>query len=189
MNKISKLWLLMMCLVLISFTELTFVNAEQTFQQDIATNFKIQCIINGTYCTASAICNLTIQYPNATILVNNAQMLNQISFYNYTLNNLSALGKYTCSATCCDSGFCGTNDCSFSITPSGDSNSLGFTKTIKVQQTTSKIQYYLNWTSWKIESKAITSLVYTTKDVEQKQLKKGMMLDKDTGLFYKEVDC
>ena len=115
--------ILILALVLLS---ITFISAQQTFQQNMPVDLKIQCIINGTYCSNLATCNVSIQYPNASLLLNNKQMTNQISFYNYTLPSTSVLGEYSCSATCCDSGLCGTNDCNYILTPTGDSNNLGF---------------------------------------------------------------
>jgi predicted outer membrane lipoprotein len=110
--------------LILSFTMLLFVQSaqaqEQIFKQNDIIDIKIQCIINGTFCSAGAGCNITLNYPNNTILLNNAPMTNANSYYNYTLNDSSVLGDYPCSVTCCDVGYCGTNqDCSFSITPSG----------------------------------------------------------------------
>ena len=90
--------------------------SAQTFKQYDNTDLKIQCIINGSYCSSTAICNLTVLYPNSTILINNKLMQNQISFYNYTLPNTAFIGNYLCSTTCCDGVQCGTdNSCSYSI--------------------------------------------------------------------------
>lgn len=125
---ISKLFALYIFLIMITAMEITFVSATQTFKQGDNIDLKLQCIINGTYCSAAAFCNVTISYPNATLLINNKQMTNQISFYNYTLPSSTSLGPYLCSATCCDAGRCGTGtDCDFVITPTGGDriNSLG----------------------------------------------------------------
>lgn len=117
--------LIMMIVMLLVINGVMFISAQQTFQQDQPIDLKIQCIINGTYCSGSAFCNVTIQYPNGTLLVNNKGMTNQISFYNYSLPSTSNLGNYLCSATCCDAGFCGTDsDCDYSITPTGDDRGI-----------------------------------------------------------------
>lgn len=112
--------ILILCLVLPSCL------AIQTFKQNNPVDLKIQCIINGTFCSNTAKCNVSIQYPDGSLLVNNQQMTNQISFYNYTLPSSNTLGEYPCSATCCDGTNCGTNGCNYLITPTGDSNNLGF---------------------------------------------------------------
>lgn len=101
-------------------------SASQTFKQNNAVDLKIQCIINGTYCSSSAFCNTTISYPNGNLLINNKLMTNQISYHNYTLPNTATLGEYLCSVTCCEGTQCGTNDCDYSITPTGFNNTLGF---------------------------------------------------------------
>jgi len=106
---------------------LPLISSTQTFKQNEPIDLKIQCIINGTYCSAAANCNTTILYPNGNLLVNNKAMTNQISFHNYTLPSSSTLGSYFCSVTCCNNSLCGTGtDCDFKITPTGDTGMLGF---------------------------------------------------------------
>lgn len=101
------------------------VYGQSIFKQNNIIDLKVQCILNGTFCSGSAACNLTLNYPNNSIYINNQPMTNQISFYNYTLGDSSVLGNYPCSATCCDGIYCGTNqDCSFEITPSGLESSI-----------------------------------------------------------------
>ena len=97
----------------------TNINAEQTFSQNTSIDLKVQCIINGTYCSGSAFCNVSILYPNSSLMITNKMMTNQISFYNYTLNGSMVIGEYSCSAMCCDGSLCGTNGCTFNITPNG----------------------------------------------------------------------
>lgn len=98
---------------------------SETYKQNEPLDLKTQCIANGTYCSASAYCNITIQYPNASLLINNAKMTNQIAFFNYTLKDSSTLGNYACTFTCCDSGYCATNSCDFKI------NGIGYELTIQ----------------------------------------------------------
>lgn len=137
-HKVSKLFILMFVLVMLSFMEITFASADQIFQANQPVDLKIQCIINGTYCSAVSVCNITVAYPNNTLLISNRLMTNNISFYNYTLPDTSVLGNYKCSVTCCDGGFCGTSysgdyidistgNCDFTLTPTGGDrvNSIG----------------------------------------------------------------
>lgn len=126
-NNQVKLFVLMMCLAMLSFMELTFISAQQVFKQNDPVDLKIQCIINGTYCSASALCNITISNPDGSLLINNQAMQHQGSNFNITLPSTTVLGNYLCSATCCDGSYCGTGtDCDFSITPTGDGNNIGF---------------------------------------------------------------
>lgn len=124
-KKFGLLSILMFSIILISL-QLISAQSDQIFKQGDSIDLKIQCIINGTFCSNAANCNTTIAYPSGSLLVNNKQMTNQHSFYNYTLGDSSILGYYLCSATCCDGSYCGTDSCNFQITPTGDSNNLGF---------------------------------------------------------------
>jgi hypothetical protein len=118
--------ILLMAVILIAVFLLPSFSASQIFKQENNVDLKIQCIINGTYCSSGAFCNLTVQYPNGSLLISNKKMTNQNSFYNYTLPTTSTIGTYLCSTTCCDGGLCGTgNDCDFILTPSGFEVSTG----------------------------------------------------------------
>lgn len=92
-------------------------------QQNQQIDLKEPCFNNGTYCSSSGTCNITIWRPNnAGILVNNKLMTNQVSFHNYTLNTTqtSSIGEYQTSISCCDIGLCGYDTYTFKITPSGE---------------------------------------------------------------------
>lgn len=81
--------------------------------------FTETCLNNGTYCSSSAVCNITISYPNGTIFKNNIGMQNQASYHNYTLEGTVVLGTYKKCITCTDGalsdGYCED----FKVTPSG----------------------------------------------------------------------
>ena len=49
-------------------------------------DYKKPCFNNGLYCSSLAECNVTIFYPNNSILINNKLMTNKISYHNYTIN-------------------------------------------------------------------------------------------------------
>lgn len=93
-------------------------NAE-TYQYNNSIEFKKLCLNNGTYCGASAICNVTILYPNSSTLINNQKMTNAISYHNITLSPLTTNGEYTYFLTCTDSGRSAGESGIFSITGSG----------------------------------------------------------------------
>jgi hypothetical protein len=81
--------------------------ADLTYKQYSEADMKVPCYNNGTWCSSSAVCNITITWPNGTILVNNAQMTNQGSFQNYTLSpsKTAVIGIYEDSMVCSDGGY------------------------------------------------------------------------------------
>ena len=119
--KIVIFLLLGLCLIL----AVSLISAQQNFKQNNIIDLKVQCIINGSYCSTNAKCNITVLSPNNTLLLNNQKLTNQYSYYNYTSSLFTDVGNYKCSSTCCDIGFCGTEPCDFTITPSGFEISTG----------------------------------------------------------------
>lgn len=125
-----KLPILFFLIILLSISFISSVELTKTslseeievFKKGDSIDLKIQCLNNGTFCTSSASCNLTVMYPNNTLLVNSLLMTNQVSFYNFTLPNSQTLGLYACSVTCCDNDICGTDSkqCVFRITTTGE---------------------------------------------------------------------
>lgn len=120
-KQISKLWILMMFLIIISFMELTFVSAqiESLSTSKINTNIQlVQSVTNSTYC------NLTkIQYPNNTILSLNSAMTRNGNDYNYTFSP-DALGEYSY-ITCCNPNSIETCvGVTFEVTTTGNNVSL-----------------------------------------------------------------
>lgn len=57
---------------------------------------------NNYYCNANTNCNITIGYPNGTILINNLLMTRNPSSYNYTLNKelTEIIGTYSAVVMC-----------------------------------------------------------------------------------------
>lgn len=96
----------------------------EVHKQNECFDLKNQCFFNGTYCPASSICNVTIFSPNATVLVNNLQETNQISFHNYTFCQTSDIGEYSGSVTCYNNTNAYTTF-TFDITPTGKKLSEG----------------------------------------------------------------
>ena len=106
---------------------ITLVSAEKT---GTAVDIKIQCLNNNTYCSASAICNLTLLDNNNNAIVTNVKMTNQGSIHNYTLSPSQTLvqGQVTGSAVCYDGAtYLDPAIIEFTLTPSGFVNTLGFT--------------------------------------------------------------
>jgi len=94
---------------------------ELVFKQDTVVDLKIPCFNNNSFCSASATCNITILYPNGSVLDNNRLMSNHITYHNYTLNRSQTviLGIYTTSITCIDGGDKGYSTPIYNITPTG----------------------------------------------------------------------
>jgi hypothetical protein len=95
------------------------VSAGWIFEYNNSIDLKPSCINNGTYCSSSAICNITINYPNGTVQINNDRMTNQGSFHNYTLNDSTILGTYFNTMVCNDNGITGYDTFEFKITGNG----------------------------------------------------------------------
>lgn len=93
-------------------------------------DLKRNCQYNGTWCDSSTVCNITVLYPNQSVLINNAKMTYQTSFFNYTLPRLdnceTDCGVYPTSVTCTFAGIAGTETFSTTITPTGDIRDFSF---------------------------------------------------------------
>lgn len=96
-------------------------SAQLIGKQNTAYDVKRTCINNGTYCSASAQCNLTIIYPDGTLLVSNALMTNKISYHNYTIANtsLTQLDTYEAIMMCTDGSLSGSETFDFLVTANG----------------------------------------------------------------------
>ena len=58
---------------------LTFVTAEtEVYTQGETAELQVLCLGNDGYCTSGANCNITVLYPNSSILISNQLMENQI---------------------------------------------------------------------------------------------------------------
>lgn len=100
----NKILLFMLGFIfLFSILLINAVDSNYIFKQGSQIDIKRPCVNNGTYCSISSICNATVIYPNSTLLINNKQMQNQVSFHNYTLNSsLVSNGEYETIIICTD---------------------------------------------------------------------------------------
>lgn len=124
MNKLNKtIILLSLFLVLNAY----FVFAiDDTYKAGEDFDLKRPCWNNGSYCSASAICNLTIwQMGNGSSIINDAVMTNQVSFHNYTLSILE-VGEYQSQITCVDGADNGFETFKIKITPTGDVRDIDY---------------------------------------------------------------
>jgi len=104
---------------LISFTSLVSAGPI-VFTQYEEANLKVPCSYNGTNCDATAVCNISILYPNGTTMVNNKLMNNNGNgMPNYTLPNTNTLGIYTYKMSATQAGVSGSDEDTFKITTTG----------------------------------------------------------------------
>jgi len=91
------------------------------FQFNEKIDLKRPCFNNGSFCSGSAVCNITVLYPDGESLLNNQLMTNQISFHNITilqsLNN--QLGIHQAIMSCNDGGLYGSDTFEIDITADG----------------------------------------------------------------------
>jgi len=124
MMKYSNMFLIA-CAVLILTS---FASAQDVYPRNKQLDLKIQCLNNGSYCASTAVCNITVAYPNNSLLVNNRPMTNQVAYHNYTLAPQFTLttGTYDANVICNDGNIKPTVQFSYDITPSGTTNLVGF---------------------------------------------------------------
>lgn len=118
-----KVLLIVSLLVLL----IPFIQAE-TNTVDIQDIFELgtirfakPCFFNGTYCSSAGECNLTVFYPNNTILLDNQIMTNSISEHNVSFTT-NTLGIHKADQICKDQGFLGSSTFYFDVTASGIQN-------------------------------------------------------------------
>jgi len=94
----------------------------QTYEQNTNIDLKIPFEVNGSFADATAVCNISIDYPNATNIFENKSMTNIGSGrFNITLiaEQTNQLGGYDWVAFCCEGSDCAAGYGSFEVTPSG----------------------------------------------------------------------
>lgn len=95
---------------------------EETFQHNDKYDLKRLCDNNGSFCSSSAVCNVTILYPNGNYLVNNQRMTNSGSVHNYSITEVqnNKLGFEKGIMSCTDGTYSGAD--TFDIAITGDGN-------------------------------------------------------------------
>jgi hypothetical protein len=123
----TKVTALLLAMALLCVWTAMITDAEGlVYKQGQEIDLKIPCYINGSYCSVGANCDITIQYPNGTLLVNNSAMNYNPSYFSYLLfaNQTTAVGNYPCSMVCVDGGESGYKDFTFEVTTTGAGNEL-----------------------------------------------------------------
>ncbi len=113
-----------MGIIILVLLLLPLVNAEiisYHFEQESDINLKLSCAneTNGL-CSSVVKWNITILYPNHSLLVDNKEMTWNTIYYNYSMNSnySKKLGVYTVIANCYDT-CTGNSRFLYEITPSG----------------------------------------------------------------------
>lgn len=115
-------------LIIITFILLSFVSAYNIYQKSVIIDLKIPFEVDGSIPSGSAECNMSIQYPNGSHLINNGEMTNlNNGEFNYTLNSTQTtiLGEYDWVAFCCDGSNCAAGYDTFKITENGKESPSG----------------------------------------------------------------
>lgn len=102
--KTIKIILLMIILML----PLVYAETQYVFKRGDATDITVACYeSDNSFCENATRCNITINYPDGSNLINNKEMSFNPSFYNYSLlgSQLNKNGEYSVSVGCTD----GTN--------------------------------------------------------------------------------
>jgi hypothetical protein len=135
MKRGRSIVLILFCLIVFGFG-IGFVNADSStgliFKANQPVELKIPCVYNGTYCSSSATCNLTIIYqgsidlPNGTTIVKDGIMTYNGPYWNYTVPDNTNLGVYKCSMNCMQNGLGGVKNFDYTLTSTGDNSNWSF---------------------------------------------------------------
>lgn len=98
---------------------------DDVFKINQQVNYSKPCFNNGTYCSASAVCNYTFFFPNSSVYVNNAPAVNGFTSHNYQLS-FDEIGIYKVDMICLDGGLQGSETFYAQITGSGLNSNFTF---------------------------------------------------------------
>ena len=103
-----------------------FVSAQAEFdiptlQQSFNQTLSVPCHFNGIPCPPAAICATTILDPEGEVLYNAENMTKDGSVFNINLTSedLSLVGQYENTVSCCVGSTCRARELPFQVTPSG----------------------------------------------------------------------
>lgn len=117
--------ILIVVLALLVLPILIKADSNLIFSHGSTIDLKIPCVFEElAYCDSYASCNLTVNYPNGTNLINNQPMTYNDAYFNYTLNEnqTEVIGEYPSTMVCTDQGAAGFSSFSFQITSIGAKN-------------------------------------------------------------------
>jgi len=94
---------LLLFLILVTlFSSFAFAEPSFYFKKGTDVDLKIPCVNEGSACSASAVCNITVNDPNSNNIIDNQEMTNSGAFHNYTLINTETIGEYQATVFCID---------------------------------------------------------------------------------------
>jgi hypothetical protein len=127
MYNIMKIKTVMVILLLFILLPIPMISAAKYVKQSEDVTLTLPCIVQGNYCSASAICNTTIVDPNNLILLNGITMTRNGAMFeiNLTAAQTSVLGEYQFNVACVDGSRSGSRFLKFYSTPTGDGRGLG----------------------------------------------------------------
>lgn len=123
----NKKIFILLVLSLLFILPMSLGEPDYYFRQGDAINLKVLCVNSGAPCSPSALCNLTSEYPNGSLLVDNKQMTYNGVYLNYTLPSSMSLGQYQSFIFCNDSGNSGYSSFAFVINDTGEQDSTNLT--------------------------------------------------------------
>jgi hypothetical protein len=113
--------------IILMFILLPMVSAQKYIKQSEDVTLTLPCIVNGNYCSFSAICNSTVVNPNNLIIINGQTMTRNGALFelNLTGSQVSILGEYQFNVACMDGSNTGSRFLKFHVTPTGDGRGIG----------------------------------------------------------------
>jgi len=107
-------------LFLLLFSSIAFAEPTLFYKQGESIDLKIPCANDGLPCSSVSTCNITINYPNGSNMVNNQLMTNNGAYHNYTLVSSSVVGEYQTTIFCEDGADAGYDGFSFQVNSTGE---------------------------------------------------------------------
>jgi len=111
------------------------LSAATSFYVPKGENYSISfnCKIDGAICTGSSLCNISINYPNSSSLIENQPANNTgnaIYQFNLTGNQTGTVGEHKMNLVCFDGSVNGSQSVIYEVNPSGIRNTQQRTDTI-----------------------------------------------------------
>jgi len=111
-------------LIIFGMVLISFASAETTFYvtKGESHTIKFSCERDGAMCPASTTCNITINYPNSTVLINNSVATNHYDgYFGYDLNEnqTTPSGEYSTRVSCTDGNLNETSTFIYEVNPTG----------------------------------------------------------------------
>lgn len=99
---------------------LAFTVGALEYRNGDSLDFKLSCDDAGSPCSPTTECNLSVFYPNSSVMIKDSAMTVQGSYVNHSILDTSVNGKYMYVAVCCDGSDCDTSSSYYLIRPSGN---------------------------------------------------------------------